>query len=133
MPAHSKSSGGTLPSRGHINTTLCLKHKCCVSSKKHVQLDCYTPVKDRPLQILRFCGIGIGGMVIIACLPFCCFIVERSPCANPLRRTPKKEESEEESKESSDNTEGGDSTESESVDLVPRDVEKHQTRKKKRK
>nr|XP_020656664.1 fragile X mental retardation 1 neighbor protein isoform X2 [Pogona vitticeps] len=105
----------------HINTTLCLKHECCVSSKE--QLDCYTPLEDRPLQILRFCGIGVGGMMIIACLPFCCFMVERSPCANPLRR---RAESEEDSEES-DSTENG---ESESGKLVRKDVEKHRTRKK---
>ncbi|CAI5793465.1 Hypothetical predicted protein [Podarcis lilfordi] len=29
------------------NKSLCLEHKCCFSSKKHVQLDCYTPLKDR--------------------------------------------------------------------------------------
>ncbi|XP_061454640.1 FMR1 neighbor protein [Rhineura floridana] len=115
-----------------INKTLCLKHKCCFSSKKHVQLDCYTPLKDRPEQTLRMFGVGLGGLIILVCLPFCCFIVEKSPCANPLRRAPskKKEEKSEES-DKSDESDDDESSDSQSADSVEDDVEKCKSKKKK--
>ncbi|XP_034294510.1 fmr1 neighbor protein-like [Pantherophis guttatus] len=88
----------------HINQTLCLENKCCVSSRKFIQLDCYTPFEDRPQQILRIFGVGIAGMLAIVCLPFCCFVVERSPCANPLRRAPKEDDTEEGSEDSDESS-----------------------------
>ncbi|XP_025029884.1 fragile X mental retardation 1 neighbor protein [Python bivittatus] len=100
----------------YINKTLCLEHKCCVSSIKLIRLDCYTPFEDRPQQILRIFGVGIGGTMIVACLPFCCFIVERSPCANPLRRAPKEDDTEEESEDSEDTEDTEESSDSQSAD-----------------
>ncbi|XP_032992896.1 fragile X mental retardation 1 neighbor protein [Lacerta agilis] len=108
------------------NKSLCLEHKCCFSSKKHVQLDCYTPLKDRPQQILRMLGAGIGGLIILACLPCCCFIVERSPCFNALRRGPKGDDSEEDSDDESD-----ESSDSHSSSSVQDDVEKQTSKKEK--
>ncbi|XP_053229347.1 FMR1 neighbor protein [Podarcis raffonei] len=108
------------------NKSLCLEHKCCFSSKKHVQLDCYTPLKDRPQQILRMLGAGIGGLTLLACLPCCCFILERSPCFNALRRGPKGDDFEEDSDDESD-----ESSDSDSSSSVQDDVEKQTSKKEK--
>ncbi|XP_053130432.1 FMR1 neighbor protein isoform X2 [Hemicordylus capensis] len=107
-----------------FNKTLCLKHNCCVPSKKHAQLDCYMPFPDRPQRILRLFGIGGIGVLFIGCLPCCCCIVEKSPCANPLRRATKEEESEEESDDNKYENEGSSSKSDEYANLVQSDAEK---------
>ncbi|KAJ6663343.1 hypothetical protein lerEdw1_010480 [Lerista edwardsae] len=55
-------------------------------------------------RILRICGVGFLGVLLVAFLPCCCLLVEKSPCANPLRRAPKDVSSSEEdsSEEDSD-------------------------------
>ncbi|XP_048369772.1 fragile X mental retardation 1 neighbor protein [Sphaerodactylus townsendi] len=86
----------------NINETLCLKQGCCPVYKGHVKLNCYAPLKDRALRTLRVCCIGAAGLFVFGCLPFCCVFVEKSPCANPLRRATKDKDLQEDSEESSE-------------------------------
>ncbi|XP_039343948.1 fragile X mental retardation 1 neighbor protein isoform X1 [Mauremys reevesii] len=77
----------------NINKTTCLKNRCCHSSKKSSQLRCYTPLKDRLQLTLRLFALGIGGMIILGCLPLlCCTYLQGSKCANPLLRANKEVE-----------------------------------------
>nr|XP_060612438.1 FMR1 neighbor protein [Anolis sagrei ordinatus] len=101
---------------GYINKTLCLQHECCTPSKSNIKFPCYIPFEDRPQKILRFFGIGIGGVMLVACFPFCFYIVEKSPCANSLRRTDSKEGSKEGSEESG--SDGKESNDSQSESLL---------------
>ncbi|CAM5140976.1 unnamed protein product [Eretmochelys imbricata] len=77
----------------NINKTTCLKNRCCHSSKKSSQLKCFSPLKDRLQLTLRLFALGIGGMIILGCLPFfCCTYLQGSKCANPLLRANKEVE-----------------------------------------
>ncbi|XP_077165315.1 FMR1 neighbor protein isoform X2 [Paroedura picta] len=118
----------------NMNETLCLKHSCCPSYKGHVKLKCYGPLKDRALQTLRVCCIGAAGLFIFGCLPFCCVFVEKSPCANPLRRTKEDKDSEEDSEESKETEESEETEESsESTDSSQDENEAPKFQKKRRK
>ncbi|XP_051486077.1 FMR1 neighbor protein [Apus apus] len=68
-----------------LNTTECLKNKCC-TSKDRKKLKCYMPIKDDTLLTLRLLLLVAGGFLILGCLPIC---LQRSRCFNPLRKANK--------------------------------------------
>ncbi|XP_067405774.1 FMR1 neighbor protein [Emydura macquarii macquarii] len=109
-----------------INKTTCLKNRCCHSSKKSSELKCYTPLKDRLQLMLRLFGLGIGGMIIMGCLPlFCCTYLQKSPCANPLLRANKEvEQIVQKQTNKSENTGGS------SLDVFREDAKDHNCKKK---
>ncbi|NWQ88564.1 FMR1N protein, partial [Burhinus bistriatus] len=75
-----------------LNTTECLKNKCCPSKTSH-ELECYLPFKDNMQLTFRLLVLVAGGFLILGCLPFCCCAcLQRSQCLNPLRRTNKEVE-----------------------------------------
>ncbi|NXK09279.1 FMR1N protein, partial [Herpetotheres cachinnans] len=72
-----------------LNTTECLKNKCCSSKTSH-ELTCYMPFKDNVQLTFRLLVLVAGGFFILGCLPFCCNdFLRRSQCVNPLRRANK--------------------------------------------
>ncbi|KAF1473474.1 Fragile X mental retardation 1 neighbor protein, partial [Pygoscelis antarcticus] len=54
-----------------LNTTECLKNKCCPSKTGH-ELKCYMPFKDNMQLTFRLLVLVAGGFLILGCLPFCC-------------------------------------------------------------
>ncbi|XP_045327182.1 fragile X mental retardation 1 neighbor protein [Leopardus geoffroyi] len=69
------------------NKTECLGYKCCYSSFKISNINCFVPLKDKPTQMFRMFGLGVIGMIILACVPiFCCSLWRRSKWTNPLGR-----------------------------------------------
>ncbi|XP_047700420.1 FMR1 neighbor protein isoform X1 [Prionailurus viverrinus] len=69
------------------NKTECLGYKCCYSSFKISNINCFVPLKDKPTQMFRMFGLGVIGMIILGCVPiFCCSLWRRSKWANPLGR-----------------------------------------------
>uniref|UniRef100_A0ABI7WKP6 FMR1 neighbor n=1 Tax=Felis catus TaxID=9685 RepID=A0ABI7WKP6_FELCA len=68
------------------NKTECLGYKCCYSSFKISNINCFVPLKDKPTQMFRMFGLGVIGMIILGCVPiFCCSLWRRS-IIFPLRR-----------------------------------------------
>uniref|UniRef100_A0A8D2DVF9 FMR1 neighbor n=1 Tax=Sciurus vulgaris TaxID=55149 RepID=A0A8D2DVF9_SCIVU len=71
----------------YLNESECLRYKCCFSSSGTKELSCYTPLRDKPTQMLRMFGLGVISMITLGCLPiYCCCLCQRSKWANPLRR-----------------------------------------------
>ncbi|XP_037368764.1 FMR1 neighbor protein [Talpa occidentalis] len=71
----------------NLNRSECLKLKCCYSSLGINNLNCFTPLEDKPSQMFRIFVLGLITMIILACLPLCCCALWRkSKWANPLRR-----------------------------------------------
>ncbi|XP_020935931.1 fragile X mental retardation 1 neighbor protein isoform X1 [Sus scrofa] len=70
-----------------FNKTECLRNKCCYSSLKTSNFNCFVPLKDKPTQMFRMFGFGVISMLILGWLPIYCFsLCQRSRWANPLRR-----------------------------------------------
>uniref|UniRef100_A0A8C9PYJ0 Fragile X mental retardation 1 neighbor protein n=1 Tax=Spermophilus dauricus TaxID=99837 RepID=A0A8C9PYJ0_SPEDA len=71
----------------NLNETECLRYKCCFSSSGTKDLSCFTPLKDKPTQMLRVFGLCVISMITLGCLPmYCCSLCQRSKWANPLRK-----------------------------------------------
>ncbi|KAG3273087.1 FMR1 neighbor [Ictidomys tridecemlineatus] len=71
----------------NLNETECLRYKCCFSSSGIKDLSCFTPLPDKPTQMVRMFGLGVISMITLGCLPiYCCSLCQRSKWANPLRR-----------------------------------------------
>ncbi|XP_054025772.1 FMR1 neighbor protein [Dryobates pubescens] len=68
-----------------LNTNECLENKCC-PAKTSLELQCYMPFKDNVQLAFRLILLVAGGLFILGCLPFCCACLQRSRCANPLRK-----------------------------------------------
>ncbi|NXE24108.1 FMR1N protein, partial [Ardeotis kori] len=75
-----------------LNATECLENKCCPSKTSH-ELKCYKPFKDNVQLTFRLLVLMAGVFLVLGCLPFCCCTcLQRSQCANPLRRANKEVE-----------------------------------------
>ncbi|NXE07935.1 FMR1N protein, partial [Lophotis ruficrista] len=75
-----------------LNATECLENKCCPSTTSH-ELKCYKPFKDNVQLAFRLLMLVAGAFLVLGCLPFyCCTCLQRSQCANPLRRANKEVE-----------------------------------------
>ncbi|KAM9041213.1 FMR1 neighbor protein [Megaptera novaeangliae] len=70
-----------------LSKSQCLGYKCCYSSSRTSNFNCFAPLKDKPTQMFRMFGLGVISMIILGCLPiYCCLFCRRSTWANPLRR-----------------------------------------------
>ncbi|XP_026952686.1 FMR1 neighbor protein [Sagmatias obliquidens] len=70
-----------------LSKSECLRYKCCYSSSKTSKFNCFAPLRDKPMQMFRMFGLGVISILILGCLPICCYLLcQRSIWANPLRR-----------------------------------------------
>ncbi|XP_059942364.1 FMR1 neighbor protein [Mesoplodon densirostris] len=52
-----------------LSKSECLRYKCCYSSSKINNSNCFIPLKDKPTQMFRMFGLGAISMFILGYLP----------------------------------------------------------------
>ncbi|XP_063272982.1 fmr1 neighbor protein-like [Prinia subflava] len=73
-----------------LNMSECSKIRCCPFRIGQDE-QCYMPVRDDVQLAIRVILITGGGFLTLGFLPiFCCALLQRSPCINPLRKIGKK-------------------------------------------
>ncbi|XP_012582540.1 PREDICTED: fragile X mental retardation 1 neighbor protein [Condylura cristata] len=70
-----------------LNQSECLKLKCCYSSHRTSNFNCFTPLEDKTTRMLRIFVLGMLTMIVLACVPLVCCSLWRRSCSRGAKGT----------------------------------------------